>query len=58
MNQYPKYLVGCESVALYTLLKYYDIKVTIDDIINNLEKGERPHYENNVMYGGALKENF
>jgi len=58
MNQYPEYPVGCESVALYTLLKYYDIRVTIDDIINNLEKGERPHYENNVMYGGALKENF
>lgn len=58
MNQYPKYPVGCESVALYTLLKYYDVDVTVDDIINNLKKGERPHLEDDVMYGGDPEREF
>jgi len=58
MNQYPKYPVGCESVALYTLLKYYDVDITIQKIIDILEKGERPHYENDVMYGGDPEREF
>lgn len=58
INQYPKYPVGCESVALYTLLKYYGVEVTIDEIITNLKKGEIPHYEDGVMYGGDPEREF
>ena len=57
-NQFPDYPVGCESVALYTLLKYYNIDVTIEDIVNNLKKGERPHYESEIMYGGDPEIEF
>lgn len=57
-NQYPNYPTGCESVALYTLLKYYDIDVSLDDIIDKLKKGERPHYEGNIMYGGNPEKEF
>ena len=57
-NQFPDYPVGCESVALYTLLKYYNVGVTIDDIVNNLKKGEKPHYEGNTMYGGDPEIEF
>ena len=58
LNQYPDYPVGCESVALYTLLKYYDVDVTVEDIINKLKKGERPHYEGETMYGGNPETEF
>ncbi|MBR2833520.1 MAG: P1 family peptidase [Bacilli bacterium] len=57
-NQFPDYPVGCESVALYTLLKYHNVDVTIEDIVNNLKKGERPHYEGETMYGGDPEIEF
>ncbi len=57
-NQFPNYPTGCESVALYTLLKYYNINITVDDIIDNLKKGEKPHYENGIMYGGDPEKEF
>ena len=57
-NQFPDYPVGCESIALYTLLKYYNVDVTIEDIVNNLKKGERPHYEGATMYGGDPEIEF
>ena len=58
LNQFPDYPVGCESVALYTLLKYYNVSVTVDDIINNLKCGERPHYEGDKMFGGDPEIEF
>ncbi len=57
-NQYPDYPTGCESVALYTLLKYYNVDVTIDEIVDNLDKEEQPHYEGKVMYGGNPEAGF
>ena len=57
-NQFPDYPVGCESVALYTLLKYYNVNVTIEDIVNRLKKGEKPHYEGEIMYGGDPEIEF
>ncbi len=57
-NQFPDYPTGCESVALYTLLKYYNVDVTVDDIIDKLKKGERPHYEGETMYGGNPEIEF
>ena len=57
-NQYPNYPTGCESVALYTLLKYYKVDVSMEDIINKLDKCELPHYEGEVMYGGDPEKGF
>lgn len=57
-NQYPNYPNGCESVALYVLLKYYNINVTIEDIVNTLDKGEAPHFENGIQYGGHPELEF
>ena len=57
-NQFPDYPTGCESVALYTLLKYYNIEISIDDIINKLPKGEIPHYKGDIMYGGDPEREF
>ena len=34
------------------LLRYYGINVNPDMVISRLKKGDVPHYENNVMYGG------
>ncbi len=58
VNQFPDYPVGCESVALYTLLKYYHIDVSIDEIVNKLRKGDKPHYESDTMYGGDPEIEF
>lgn len=57
-NQKPDYPTGCESVALYTLLKYYNVDVTIDEIIDKLKKGDKPYYEENIMYGGDPEREF
>ena len=37
-SQFPNYPNGCESIALYTLLKYYKVNVTPDAIVNKLKK--------------------
>ena len=57
-NQYPNYPTGCESVALYILLKYYNINVRVDDIINNLDKGDFPYKEGSTLYGGNPEVEF
>lgn len=57
-NQFSDYPTGCETVALYTLLKYYKVDVTLEELINNLQKGEKPYYENNIMYGGDPEREF
>lgn len=57
-NQFPDYPTGCESVALYTLLKYYKANVTVDEIIDKLAKGKRPYYEKDIMYGGDPEREF
>lgn len=51
-NQFPYYPTGCESVALYILLKYYNVDVTVSQIVNDLPKGDIPYYENEILYGG------
>ena len=57
-NQKPDYPTACESVSLYTLLKYYNVDVTIDQIIDKLKKGDKPYYENDIMYGGNPEREF
>ncbi|MCR4644341.1 MAG: C39 family peptidase [Oscillospiraceae bacterium] len=50
-NQHPDYPTGCESVALYILLKYYDVDVTVDQIIDALPKAGLPYTKNGKLYG-------
>ena len=57
-NQFPKYPTGCESVALYLLLTYYKIDVSIDDIVNDLKKGPLPYQSNNQKIGGNPEIEF
>ena len=38
-RQHPDYPTGCESAALYILLKYYNVNVTMEEIVNALPKG-------------------
>ena len=58
VNQFPDYPVGCESVALYELLKAYNVDVTIDDIVEKLKKGDAPYEENGILYGGDPEIEF
>ncbi len=57
-HQFPDYPTGCESIALYILLKYYEIDVTPNDIINDIRKGELPYVENDTIYGGNPEIEF
>ena len=51
-SQFPKYPTGCESVALYLLLRYNGIDASIESIIDKLKKGELPYENAGVVYGG------
>ena len=57
-NQYPDYPNGCESAALYNLLRFYNINVSMSQLINALKKGDGPHYEDGVYYGGNPELEF
>lgn len=57
-NQFPNYPTGCESVALYILLKYNDIDVQVEDIVKNLKKGDLPYKVENNIYGGNPEIEF
>lgn len=53
INQYSiGYPTGCESAALTILLNYWNENITIEEVVGLLKKGDAPHYENNVRYGG------
>ena len=56
--QYPNYPNGCESAALYNLLRFYKINVSMSHLVNNLKKGDSHHYENGVYYGGNPEIEF
>ncbi len=56
--QFPDYPTGCESVALYILLKYNGVDTTVDEIINNLKKGELPYEIEKETYGGNPEIEF
>ncbi|MCI8575176.1 MAG: DUF5011 domain-containing protein [Bacilli bacterium] len=57
-SQYPKYPNGCETVALYNLLRFYKVSVSLDEIVDKLPKGEGPHLENAMIYGGDPEVEF
>lgn len=58
INQIGRYPTGCESVALTTLLNYYGVSVSVDDVISKLKKGDLPYNENGTMYGGNPELEF
>ena len=57
-SQFPKYPTGCESVALYLLLRYNGIDASIESIIDKLKKGELPYENAGVVYGGNPEIEF
>lgn len=56
--QYPDYPNGCESFALYNLLRFYKINVSMSQIVNTLKNGDGPHYEDGIYYGGNPEIEF
>ncbi|MCD8005892.1 MAG: C39 family peptidase [Oscillospiraceae bacterium] len=58
-SQYPDYPTGCEITALYILLNYYDVDVTMEELVEALPKGPFPYYdENGVRYGANPAKEF
>lgn len=57
-NQYPNYPNGCEGVALYILLRYYNVDVSVDSIMDNLPTGDTPHEVDGVWIGGDPNYEF
>ncbi len=57
-SQFPKYPTGCESVALYLLLKYNGVDVTVDGIVDKIKKGELPYELSGKVYGGNPEIEF
>ena len=55
-SQHPDYPTGCESAALYILLKYYNVNVTMEGIVNALPKGPTPYYSSDGKLYGANPE--
>ena len=51
-KQYPSYPNGCEGIALYILLKYYNVSVTPTDLFSRMPKENALYYENEILYGG------
>lgn len=57
-SQHPDYPTGCESAALYILLHYYSVDVTMEQIVDALPKGPKPYYVSDVMYGANPEREF
>lgn len=57
-HQYPNYPNGCESIALYNLLRFYNINVTPEKIVDLLKKGDGPYRVDNRLYGGNPEIEF
>ena len=57
-SQFPNYPNGCETIALYLMLKYYGINVSPETLVNNLAKGDGVHWENGTRYGGDPEIEF
>lgn len=57
-DQRKYYPNGCESISLYLLLKYQGVEVFPEAIVASLKKGDTPHMEGNVKYGGDPEIEF
>ena len=54
--QHPDFPTGCESIALYLLLKYYGAEVTPEQIVDLLPKGPQPFQDEAGQWHGANPE--
>ena len=57
-NQHPDWPTGCESAALYMLLHYYDVNVSMEQIVDVLPKGPLPYQVNGTLYGANPEREF
>ncbi|MBR1529408.1 MAG: C39 family peptidase [Oscillospiraceae bacterium] len=57
-NQHPDWPTGCESAALYMLLHYYDVNVSMEQIVEVLPKGPLPYTVNGKLYGANPEREF
>lgn len=57
-SQHPDYPTGCESIALYMLLQYYEVDITPEEIITVLPKGPVPYEQNGSWYGANPEKEF
>ncbi len=57
-DQRKYYPNGCESISLYLLLTYSGVDVSPEAIVATLRKGDTPHMEGNVKYGGDPEVEF
>lgn len=57
-NQYPDYPNGCESAALYMLLKSYNVNVTMEEIVDKLPKEPIPYEKDGIKYGGNPERGY
>ena len=57
-NQFPNYPTGCESVALYLLLRYHGVNVNVEEIVSSLKKGPLPYENNGQKLGGNPEVEF
>ena len=57
-KQSPNYPNGCEPVALYLVLEYYNVNVTMEEIVNRLDKGKAPYKLDGKIYGGDPEKEF
>jgi uncharacterized protein YvpB len=53
-----KYKLSCEIATLRALLKYYDIDITEDEIINKIPKNKNPHLGFRGNIDGIQKNSF
>ena len=58
VNQFPNYPNGCEIAALYLLLKYYNVNVTLEQLANNLDKGPAPFKIDGIYFGSDPEYKF
>ncbi len=57
--QFSDYPTGCESVSLYMLLRFYNVEVTIDQILDLLPMGAQPYdTPSGIRYGGNPEREF
>ena len=56
--QHPDYPNGCESAALYMLLRFYGVDAAMEDIVTVLPQGPVPYVENGVRYGANPEREF
>lgn len=57
-NQHPDYPTGCEAASLYMLLRYYNVDVSIEEIVEELPKGPIPYKNEGVLIGANPENEF